>query len=781
MSDLSVFYRMLGIAEHIIDPSYYHILGIERKGCNAQVVRDALLERKRELRENIPGPQFVPMVLKFETEQLDVAAAVLADDEKRKAYDKQLMIKQKKIQRKSRQIEAVRALIAEVVFDDGTIDGQGRLILAEKLRRLKVQEHNITAILGRIPMREVAVDTELGSYSEFFVGAIALAVSEGDVDREDRGKLLELARRLGIDEKMAAETLEKVAGPLMVRKEKTVSPTSYGVELEKNVLDDTAASIGAKVEGEPIPMRELIDESEQKSAAKSEKEPEEELVFQKQDDEGFEWGPVFNFAVPFAAVIILTAVIILIGGKKDNADEEKLYEPVEVEQPVEKKLPVDVRHKPTGRADDQVPAGADDKQTDQKSASFDRAKQIKVVAGEDIKRLTEKFGRRYDDTEVFADAAFTMVLCCERATRLVSGGSGWEFAIDRMLGDDLFGPMEGWVVDDFLDAGDGEVDHLRLTRLAGDLRSSDKLVRYRAIDKLAADGSSEALEVLLGKEEGDMGVRKLTVSRRLRALRETRDIEVARAIAFRIATEPKAVTAHQMFLSLMDMTGIEPTGSGILKARNDEAGRNTCSNWWIDTLSNRAVETKREVVNETLSEKVLFATDCGKMLAVGTHYLVLAAEEIAVLLQDDEDWQNEAIKFGGTVEPRRNAEGRFEAAAAKFVEAVAMAVRSRRDLGWSMIAVETAEIERRARLIACDRGLQRAAVNIESAGRMLAVLAGVMDEAGEFGEAIEGVQAERMVSARTFENVLDELRYHGLYNVRLMDVVIEIAKRGDER
>lgn len=782
MSELSVFYRMLGIAEHIIDPSYYHILGIERQNCNAQVVRDALLERKRELRENIPGPQFVPMVLKFEADQLEASAEVLADDQKRKAYDKQLMVKQKNIQRKSRQIEAVRSAIAEVVYDDGTIDGQGTVTLAEKLRGLGVQEHNITAILGRLPRREVLIDTEPGSYSEFFIGAIALAVSEGDVDKNDRDKLLELARRLGIDEETARETLEKVAGPLMAIEKSVGASGNVSVELERDVFDDTGKNIRARVEDaagddEPIPMLELIGELGE--------EPGEYLETEDAGSGGGVWGAVFNFSVPFIAVLILTAVVILIGGKKDKTDEEKLYEPVEIEQPTEEKVPVipGRQIKPVGKAGVADQPVSDDESAEQSSETPYVAGQVTLAGREDAKRLAKKFEDRYGAIEVSADTAFAMVLCCDRAMRLVSGGSGWEYATEKMLGGDLSDQMARWVVaqDEFSDAGSEKVDHARLTKLGDDLRSSDKLVRYRAIDKLAADGSSEAMEVLLGRDEGDMGSRKLTVSRRLRVLRQTGDVEIARAIAFRIATEPKAVTAHQMFLSLVDMTTIEPAAGGILKVRNDETDRGECSNWWIGKLvSEEDIETKRSVINQPSSETVEMAKDVEKMLAVGGYYIALASEEIAGLCYADGDFQSEAIIFGGKVEAKNGAEGEFAMATGKFVEAVAMAIRRCQKPDGNVIAVEAVEIERRARLTACDRGLQRAAVNIESAGQMLAILAGMMDADGEFTQAIEGVQAERLADMRTITNVLDEMRYHGLHNVRLMDVVIEIAKRGEK-
>ena len=80
MTQLRMFYRMLGIAENIIEPSFYHLLGIDRKDCDFETVRSALLARKNELRQNAPGREFVPQIIEFEKEYLEPAAVVLADD-----------------------------------------------------------------------------------------------------------------------------------------------------------------------------------------------------------------------------------------------------------------------------------------------------------------------------------------------------------------------------------------------------------------------------------------------------------------------------------------------------------------------------------------------------------------------------------------------------------------------------------------------------------------------------------------------------------------------------
>src|SRR6056297_3140363 len=97
MTDFRKFYRIIGIAEHIIETSYYHLLGLDMNNCTPETVRTALIAKKKELRENITGREFVPMILKFEREKLEPAAEVLADDQKRARYNKELAEKYKQI------------------------------------------------------------------------------------------------------------------------------------------------------------------------------------------------------------------------------------------------------------------------------------------------------------------------------------------------------------------------------------------------------------------------------------------------------------------------------------------------------------------------------------------------------------------------------------------------------------------------------------------------------------------------------------------------------------
>ena len=70
--------RLLGLPEDAADPTAYQLLGLDPRRFAPEQVQPALEERKRRLRQNIPGPQFIPIVSRFEQE-LDRVAALLLD------------------------------------------------------------------------------------------------------------------------------------------------------------------------------------------------------------------------------------------------------------------------------------------------------------------------------------------------------------------------------------------------------------------------------------------------------------------------------------------------------------------------------------------------------------------------------------------------------------------------------------------------------------------------------------------------------------------------------
>ena len=89
--DWTPFFRMLGIPEEVAEPTAYQLLGLtDPRTLTRELVEEALTERKKLLRQNIPGPQFIPLVSVFE-KKLEHAASILVDYDKRQAYHDRLL------------------------------------------------------------------------------------------------------------------------------------------------------------------------------------------------------------------------------------------------------------------------------------------------------------------------------------------------------------------------------------------------------------------------------------------------------------------------------------------------------------------------------------------------------------------------------------------------------------------------------------------------------------------------------------------------------------------
>jgi hypothetical protein len=215
MTELRMFYRMLGIAENIIEPSFYHLLNIDRKDCSFKTVRAALLARKNELRQNAPGPEFVPQIIEFEKEHLEPAAKVLADEARRAQYDKVIAKRWRRYRnetdKRASLVGAVRLSITNAIDAQGALSTHGKVALGKELESLGVEEHNVVAILARIPSPLFETGEQTAINVEFFAGSVELAADEGELDENAKTKLYALADRLNIDKDKAGAAIDGAA------------------------------------------------------------------------------------------------------------------------------------------------------------------------------------------------------------------------------------------------------------------------------------------------------------------------------------------------------------------------------------------------------------------------------------------------------------------------------------------------------------------------------------------------------------------------------------------
>ncbi|UCE49407.1 MAG: hypothetical protein JSW47_04535, partial [Phycisphaerales bacterium] len=216
MIEWNLFYKMLGIPEDVTEPTYYDLLGVHPKTCNAEIVDSMLNRRRSRLRQNIPGPQFIPLVLKFEQKKLEHAAAVLRDPEIRQKYNRYLQKKARerkseKQKERTRQnlLQNARNIVNSLLNPDKTLDDSKRPILTAKLRNLGIREGNINSLLERIPRPAAEVARPNNESMEYFVTAVDLAIGGNMLTLDAERKILELAKKLGIDHEQARKKIDQ--------------------------------------------------------------------------------------------------------------------------------------------------------------------------------------------------------------------------------------------------------------------------------------------------------------------------------------------------------------------------------------------------------------------------------------------------------------------------------------------------------------------------------------------------------------------------------------------
>lgn len=208
----AILYKMLGIPESAGEPTPYTLLGITPRECTPEIIEQALAERKKRLRQNIPSPQFIPMVAVWEQE-LDRAAAVLADQRKRDSYNTQLTTEARKPQ--AQQVRAqerllvarVRETIQAAVNPDGTLPETKRQDVANRLRELGLPPHNIRSLLAQLPTPAPLVSGPTPQAKEYFHTAVDVAINQGLLTAEDEVKLFDLATKLSIPRSAAVEII----------------------------------------------------------------------------------------------------------------------------------------------------------------------------------------------------------------------------------------------------------------------------------------------------------------------------------------------------------------------------------------------------------------------------------------------------------------------------------------------------------------------------------------------------------------------------------------------
>jgi hypothetical protein len=152
MIERNLFYKMLDIPEDRTEPTFYDLLGLQADACSAERVDHMLHIQKRRLRQNIPSPQLIPLILSFEKNTLEPAAAVLRDPRTRQTYNSTLRQQANQKERARRHLVGqARDAVHSLLNPDKTLDDSKRPILAATLRALGIEEIRIHSLIKRLP------------------------------------------------------------------------------------------------------------------------------------------------------------------------------------------------------------------------------------------------------------------------------------------------------------------------------------------------------------------------------------------------------------------------------------------------------------------------------------------------------------------------------------------------------------------------------------------------------------------------------------------------------
>jgi hypothetical protein len=150
------FYKLLGIPESVAEPTAYHLLALDPRMITERMVDEALAERKASLRQNIPGPQFIPIVAAIERE-LDAAAEILRDPRRRYEYNEKHLGRAKAakdeptVEERCRIVAKCHEIVRSMVGDDGMMSRTRRDELAGLLRGAGMAEQDVHYVLEHIP------------------------------------------------------------------------------------------------------------------------------------------------------------------------------------------------------------------------------------------------------------------------------------------------------------------------------------------------------------------------------------------------------------------------------------------------------------------------------------------------------------------------------------------------------------------------------------------------------------------------------------------------------
>ncbi len=318
-------------------------------------------------------------------------------------------------------------------------------------------------------------------------------------------------------------------------------------------------------------------------------------------------------------------------------------------------------------------------------------------------------------------------------------------------------------------------------RMRGDLRSPNAGKRNRTIEQLRVLGGSQAAGLLLeraGKLVRTAGASQFAeMNRILAALAGMNAPGVPLALAKMIEPARSNYAAHRVVMTLLTGTGyMGNTGQGRyhLPINHSPAARKAAAARWTTRAPTAPWGPEAIAVAGRTGSPDAWGPDerTERLLAVIGHYLSLSGG----MLEAYRPAPDAAPPATPDVHPSRanvrgpvTAETLLAAGDLLVAQLTRLARRNAADEGKFAVRLDMIAVAADARDLACQTDLQRLAVRLATAGRLLDVLARQADRGRAKTPQFDAVAAARAEADAAAGNVLDQLRLHAWFNLILLE------------
>ena len=572
MNKWKTFYKILKIPENVIEPDYYDIFNLSPETCNKEMVDNALREIRIKLRQHIPSAKFVPFVLQFENEVLEPAANILRDELDRITYNKKLQTEKHTHKKKLELVNKIKKILDEKLDENGMLDSTGKAALKKQLRDINVLERDIDKILHRIPEPETTKDITDDQVMEFFTNSVILSASQGTSDTNDIEHFMELASQLNLPNESATSIIE-----------------SHLSHIGNEPNQKTSQNLG---QGEV----QLIQENKTNETNEQSSLYGEDEISQEEVEKILRAGMIHEESnlKKHIPIIIITAIAILsifliiisINSLKNKTNPKPVNQQKTQPTNTQKQALTPEKIQPTQTTENNntsQPINITKPQTDRSIFSNEYDKPEKTQATSVIKLYKIKNNDSPD--KMLEDIAILYSITSNQSKIDPNYVSTNKYTNKMSSRNETLDNIEKLITKkytiSFSDNGKA-ISPTRLKMLKQQLESNDNTQTLNALHELCRSQTPTAFDIALDHINYiiDNLQNRSQLNKALRILEETQSPYIAKKIAELMGSTQKSSTAHQLQMSLIRMTSINPPHSQAFGLRNTIEERQYASAWW---------------------------------------------------------------------------------------------------------------------------------------------------------------------------------------------------------